>query len=307
MDASLRPLPQTLLHPRHWPSWLALGLLYLLCLLPTALLVVLGEGLGFILGRLARSRRHIVLTNLRLCFPQMPETEREQLADQHFAALGAGLFEAGLCWFASRERLARRLTVEGLEHLDGAMQGGRGVLLLTGHFTCMDLSAGLVAVHRPLHPMYRPLNNPVMDWCIARWRTQRAGLPVLAKDDLKKIVRALREGHAVWYAPDQLIHSPNSVVVDFFAARVRTLSATSRLAQMGRAAVVPYFPRREGSRYVLRFYPALKDFPSGDEVADTQRINHALEAGIRLAPAQYFWVHRRFKTWDPAESDPYQH
>ena len=292
------------LAPSYWPTWLGLGLLRLICLLPIPWIIVLGEGLGALAGRLARSRRDVVRVNLALCFPRLSTSERERLTNQHFKSLGVGLFEAGLAWWASDARLARRLTVEGLEHLDAALARG-GVLLLTGHFTTLELGARMAAMQRPFHPMYRPLNNALVDVLTSRWRSRRAGVPAIPKDDLRGLVRALREGRAIWYAPDQTLDRRHSVWAPFFGVPTQTITATARLAAMGRCKVVPYFPERDGSRYRLRFLPALENFPGADEIADATRVNRLIEAGIGHAPAQYFWVHKRFKTRPPGEPDVY--
>lgn len=298
-------IPAALLALRYWPTWLGMGVLRALCLLPVPWILALGGGLGWLVGRLARSRREVVLTNLRLCFPAMDVPERQALADQHFRALGAGVFEAGLAWWASDAQLARRLDVQGIEHLDAALARG-GVLLLTGHFTTLELGARMAAMQRPFHPMYRPLNNALVDHLTSRWRSHRAGVPAIPKDDLRALVRALREGRAIWYAPDQTLGRTDGVWAPFFGVPTLTITATARLAKMGRASVVPYFPERRGSRYILRFYPALPDFPGGDDVADATRVNQAIEDGVRQARAQYFWVHKRFKARPPGESSVYR-
>lgn len=282
-----------------------MGLLRALCLLPIPWSLTLGEGLGWLAGRVARSRRNVVLVNLRLCFPERSESERHDLADAHFRALGAGVFEAGLAWWASDAALARRLDVSGIEHLDAALQRG-GVILLSGHFTTLELGARMAAMQRPFHPMYRPLNNPLVDYLTARWRSQRAGVPAIPKDDLRGLVRALREGRAIWYAPDQALDRHQAVWAPFFGVPTLTITATARLARMGRASVVPYFPERRGSRYRLQFHSALENFPGSDDVADATRVNRMVEVGVRAAPAQYFWVHKRFKARPPGEPDVYR-
>jgi KDO2-lipid IV(A) lauroyltransferase len=293
------PFRRGFLAPRFWPTWLGVALLQLLCLLPLNWALRLGEAAGWLAGRIAHSRRRIVRVNLQLCFPELGDAALEQTVDEHFRALGAGIIEAGLAWWASDARLRACSEMVGLEHLDSALAAGHGVLLLTGHFTTLELGARLVAIHRPFHPMYRPLNNGLMDYLMHRWRGTRAGLDALPRDDLRALVRALREGRAIWYAPDQTLDSRHSVFVPFFSVPTLTITATSRLARMGRARVVPYFPQRESGRYRVTFYPALENFPGEDEAADAARVNRAIEQGIRQAPAQYFWVHRRFKARPP--------
>lgn len=303
---SAPPFQAQFLLPRYWPTWLGILLVRVISLLPLPVLIAVGEGLGTLLGKLLKSRRRVVRTNLRLCLPELDEAAREKLADAHFAALGAGLFEAGLAWFASDRRMARITEVRGIEHLDAALADGRGVLLLTGHFTTLELGASCVGRLRHFHAMYRPINNRLLDYFIHRWRGRRAGLPALPKDDLKKLVRALREGRIIWYAPDQTLGHQSGAFLPLFGMPTFTITATSRLAQMGRARVVSYFPRRENGRYILEFGPALENFPSGDDVADAARVNQVIEAGARKALAQYFWIHRRFKQLPPGEPDPYR-
>jgi KDO2-lipid IV(A) lauroyltransferase len=295
------------LAPRHWPTWLGLGLMRALCLLPTPWLLGFGAALGALFGRLLRGRRHVVQINLKLCFPELDHQARETLVDAHFRALGAGVFEAGLAWWASDARLAPLGEVAGLEHLDAAQAGGTGVLLLTGHFTTLELGGRLVVIAgRRFHAMYRPINNPLIDYFMHHWRESRSGLQALPRDDLRTLVRALREGRAIWYAPDQTLDPKHSVFAPFFGVPALTVTATSRLARLGRARVVPFFPERVNGRYRVRFLPALENFPSGDEAADTARVNRVIEDAVRAAPAQYFWTHRRFKRRPPGEPDVYR-
>ena len=300
------PIPRQLYAPRYWAGWLVLGLLWLLAFLPMPLLRLFGAGAGELFHLAVPSRRRIVRINLRLCFPELDETTRRRMARAHFRALGIGLFEVPLAWFASDRRLLRLLEVEGAEHLRQAQADGSGVLLLTGHFTTMELGCRLVHLAGfPFHGMYRRADNQFFDYWICRLREARLGLPMVPKEDLKKIVRLLRGGGRIWYGPDQTIEAPGAVYVPFFGEPVLTLTATSRLAELGRAKVVPYFPQRRGGRYKLVFHPALDHFPGGDDSADAARVNKQLEDAIREVPEQYFWVHRRFKDGPPGRRDPY--
>jgi KDO2-lipid IV(A) lauroyltransferase len=272
--------------------------------LPIPILVRAGDGLGWLSGRLLKSRRGVVITNLRLCFPDREANDLEALADAHFRSLGRGIFETGLAWWAPDWRLRSRCSVEGLEHLAAAQAQG-GVLLLTGHFTTLEIAArALCLAGVRFHAMYRPYSNPIFDYYMHRWRAQRSGLDALPREDLRKLVRALRDGRAIWYAPDQSI-SREAVFVDFFGVPSLTLTATARLARMGRAKVLPYFPRREKGRWVVRFEPAWAEYPSGDDEADARKVNAALERGVEAALPDYFWIHRRFKQRPPGEASIY--
>ncbi len=289
-----------LLHPRYWPTWLGVGAVWLLSWLPIPLQMRMGAGLGWLAGRILGGRRRVVRANLDLAFPDRSDDERERMVDAHFRDLGMGVFETALAWFAPDWRLRWRGEVVGIEHLDAAMADGSGVLLLTGHFTTLEIGARFLCLaQRPFHAMYRPYDNAVMDHLMHHWREGRSGLPALPRDDLRRLVRALRNGHAVWYAPDQTLDKRLSVYARFFGTPVRTITATARLAQMGRCKVVPYFPQRENGRYRITFLPALEDFPGGDEVADAERINRVIESGVMMAPTQYFWVHKRYKGLPP--------
>jgi KDO2-lipid IV(A) lauroyltransferase len=299
-DAGAPPFRWSFLGPRHWPTWLGVGVLRLLCLLPLPWLIRLGEGLGWLFGRLAPGRRHITRVNLRACFPEQSAAAIERTVNAHFRALGAGVFEACLAWWASDARLRRHVDVVGIENLDRAMAGGHGVLLLTGHFTTLELGGRSINVAgRRVHGMYRPIKNGLMNYLVHHWRNFAGGLPALPREELRALVRALRAGRAVWYGPDQTLDRREGVFVPFFGVPVLMITATSRLAQLGRARVVHFFPQRIGTRYRVTVLPHLEDFPSGDDTADAARVIHAIEDGVRRAPEQYFWVHRRFKVRPP--------
>lgn len=296
-----------LLSPRWWPTWLVIGLVRLMVLLPIPFLTVFGEHLGRFVGRFAKSRERVVLTNLRLCFPDLSEEERVALLRAHWAALGRGVFEAALGWWASDQRLAPSIEIEGKEHLDAAVDSGKGLLLLTGHFSTLELGAKLVVQLGGIrfHAMYRPYKNAVMDYWMHQIRSKRAGLEALPRNDLRKMVRALRAGRAIWYAPDQTLDMRRSVFAPFFGVQTLSVAATGRLAQMGDALVLPYFPEKTSRGWRVRFYPVIENFPSGDELQDTIAVNAALEVGIRRAMAEYFWVHKRFKRRPEGELSPY--
>lgn len=296
------------LAPRYWPIWLGLGLIRLMAALPFAWQLALGGWIGRRIGKIARRRRRIAAINLALCFPELSPTEQVALLDQHFAALGIGLFETALAWWGSDRKLRSLAHITGLEHLQQAVARGRGVILLTGHFTSLELGARFITWHQPFHALYRPHKNPLYEAIMRYERERRSGFPPLGREDLRGLLRAFKQGRAIWYAPDQNHGSRNSVFAPFFGIPTCTITATARLAALSGAAVVPYFPRRlPGSAgYAITILPALSEFPSGDPIADAARINALLEQQIRRAPEQYLWVHRRFKTRPPGSPDLYR-
>ena len=294
--------------PRYWPVWLGLGLMKLMASLPFRWQLALGGQTGRWLSKIARRRRRIAEINLELCFPTLSPIERSHLLEAHFTALGIGLFETAMAWWAPDDKLRGLARVAGAEHLTAALARGNGVLLLTGHFTMLELGARFITWHQPFHAMYRSHKNPLYERVMRRESERRSRLPPLPHEDSRGLLRPFKKGEAVWYAPDQNHGIRNSVFVPFFGVTACTVMATSRLAGLSGAAVVPYFPRRlpGAAGYEVVILPALSDFPSENIEADTQRINELLEHYIRQAPEQYLWVHRRFKTQPPGIPSPYQ-
>lgn len=300
------PFRRAFYAPRYWPTWAALGALQLVVLLPLSWLRGFGRVLGRGLGHVMRGRRRVVDANIRLCLPSLDARARRQLTNDHFAAVGAGIFETAFAWFASDQRILRLGRLDGVEHLDAAQAEGHGALMLTGHFTTLELGARILAVQRRFHAMYRRVNNPLIDHYMYRWREQRAGLPPLPKKDLKALVRALRQGRRVWYAPDQTLRSQTGLFLPMFGQDTYTITATARLAQIGRCKVVPFFTRVENGRYVVEIHPALDSFPCGDDAVDASRINAVIEAAAHRSLPEYFWVHKRFKARPPGMPNPYR-
>jgi Kdo2-lipid IVA lauroyltransferase/acyltransferase len=304
-DSPLLPL----LAPRHWPTWLGVGLLRALVVtLPVDSLLALGRWLGRLAMPFAGRRRRITDINLGLCFPDLSETERRALARRHFESLGMAVFEFCLGWWAPDARLAGRVRVEGMEHLHAAFERGKGVILLSAHFTTLEIGGRFLAIHTcglPLNAMYRRSDNPVVERVLRERRRRHFGEPI-GRDDVRAMVRALKGNEAVWYAFDQNYRAKNKVFAPFFGVAAATNTATSRLAQATGAAVVPFFTRRlpDGTGYVQRIAPPLADFPSGDAQADATRLNALIEGWVREAPEQYLWSHRRFKT-RPAGEAPF--
>lgn len=289
-------MPLRLLAPRYWPTWLGLALLRVLTPLPFALQVNLGRCLGYVVRHLPIKFVRIVRRNLQLCLPELNDAQRAHLLNEHFASVGIALFETGLAWWADDARIQRLTEVVGLEHLHAAQASGKGVILLSAHFTTLEIGARALAARLPLNVMYRPTSNEVMGRFLARnraLRTRRA----IRRDDVRTLVTALKANELVWYAPDQAYRNKGAQMVPLFGIPCATNTATSRLAKMTHAVVLPYFPERlPGARgYRMTILPPLQDFPSDDSIADATRFHQLIEAQVRKAPEQYLWIHRRFK------------
>jgi KDO2-lipid IV(A) lauroyltransferase len=281
--------------PATWPAWLGIGALALLARLPWPLQRALGRFAGDGLRLLLRDRRRVAARNLALCFPDLAPAERAALLRRHFRALGIALFEFGRAWWGSVEPQRRGLRIEGVEHLDAARAAGRGVIVVSGHFTTLEMSARLACDAVPLAGMYRPYPQAAMEWAVLRGRSRYAAA-MFAKQDVRGAVKHLKRGGLLWYAPDQDPSRGESVFVPFFGQPAKSLASTHQLARLSGAAVVMFeHVRRDDGGYTLRFWPAFAQFPSDDATADTARVIAAIEAMARTAPEQYLWIHRRFK------------
>jgi len=291
-------------HPRHWPTWFGLGLLRAAIVLPYPVLLALGGALGRLMWWTMARRRRIALTNLQLCFPHWPASRHRRVCRDTFRSLGIAVFETGLAWWSPPQRLRRLTRVEGMEFVQHALDNGRPVIWLGAHYTTLDLSGSSVQACTPFrhHAVYRPHENPVIEHVMVRGRSASREY-MIARDDIRKMVKALRRGGIVWFAADQNFGHKNSVFSPFFGVPAATNTATARLARLTGATVIPFVSRRlpgtEG--YLLRFLPPLTDFPSDDIQRDTDRVNAVIEAQVRECPEQYLWVHRRFKDRPPGE------
>jgi KDO2-lipid IV(A) lauroyltransferase len=296
-------------HPysmRYWPTWSGLGLLWCLSRLPYGWQLQIGRRLGKLFCRLASGRRHIAATNLSLCFPELDPAAREKILAEQFASLGIGVLEIATSWWGSDRQLKKLAHIEGLEHLRRALDRGNGVILLSAHFTTLEIGGRLLSGVAPFHVMYRPHKNAAFESALKRSRTRHFE-KAIARGDLRGMLKSLKQNIPVWYAPDQDNGREQSVFVPFFGISTATITGTSRLARISKAAVVPFFQTRlpDQQGYQLTLYPPLEDFPGKSVEADTARINRIIEARVREQPGQYLWAHRRFKTRPEGEPGVY--
>lgn len=295
------PFTRSLLAPRHWPAWLGAGVIWLIARLPQRALMWLGRRLGGLIRRIPSERRRIAAANIALCFPELDATARAALVDANLRDIGLMLVEFALGWMGSERRIAAIPTrIDGLEHLEAARAQGKGVLLVGGHFSHLELCARLVSRRIRIAGMYRRMDSAVFEWVVLRARLDYADA-MFEKDDIRGTVKYLRGGGTLWYAPDQDMRSKDTVFAPFFGVPAATITATHHLARMSGALVIPFFHRRlpGGEGYALRLGAPLDGFPGTDVAADTARINACIEQMVREAPEQYLWVHKRFKTRPP--------
>ena len=301
------PFRLALLAPRQWPAWIGVGLIWLVARLPYKVLLPIGRFAGWLAARLfGPDRRNTVRRNLELCFPELSDAERARMLEENLRDMGILLIEFALAWMGSPRGLAKiPVTIEGMEHMEAAHAAKRGVLVVGAHFSHTELCARFVSQRLRFAGMYRAHENAAFEWAIRRARL-RYSTTMFTKEELRQIVRSLKGGGAIWYAPDQDMRGKDFVFAPFFGVPAATITATHYLARLSGAVVIPFFHRRlEGGGYAIRLEPPLPDFPSEDAVADTTRINSCIERMVREAPTQYLWMHKRFKTRPPGEAGVY--
>jgi KDO2-lipid IV(A) lauroyltransferase len=291
--------------PRHWPTWLLIAFAWTLARWPWALQRRAGVALGALMRVAMIARRRTAAANLAWCFPELDERARADLLRAHFQSLGIGAFEFFRAWWGRLAPLDATVAIAGLEHLRAAQAGGRGVILVSPHFTTLEICVRLLASQVALAGMYRPHDEPALEYAVRRARANYT-VAMFPRDALRPAVRHVREGGVLWFAPDQQTRRGDSVFVPFFGRPAWTLTSTHQMARLTGAAVLPLFHRRtpQGT-YELEIGPALEGFPTPDAVADTARVMAMLEALIRREPAQYLWIHARFKKQPEGEAGPY--
>ena len=262
--------------------------------LPWGLQRWLGAGVGWLALRLLPDRREAARANLALCMPELDDTQRDALLQANFRDVGIGLFEFARAWWGDATPMRRSARIQGLEILQALQAEGRGVLLVSGHFMTLEMCGRLLCDHVDLAGMYRKHRSPVMEWAVLRGRLRYASA-MFGNGDTRAAIRHLKRGGFLWYAPDQDMRGKDTVFAPFFGIPAATITATHQFSRMTGCAVVPFFHRREGERYVLRIGQPLAPFPTEDAVADTSAVNAAIEDMVREAPSQYLWLHRRFK------------
>ena len=293
---------------RNLPSWALIGVLRSLAILPHQLQRSMGLVLGWWMYFAMRRRQKIADRNIELCLPTLSKTARARMVRQHFSSLGLAIMESALAWWGPVQRLDKIGRINGLEHLTAAQARGHGVIVVSGHFTTVDICMQIMSRRVACHAIYRRNKNPILEAQIYQGRI-RNGAKLFERENMRTAIKALRDNQIVWFSPDQdhglAMHGE---FVPFFGIPSATVTTTARMAAHTGAAVVPLVYRRlpGGRGYEMCLLPALDGFPETDLVHATRRINAIIESHILVAPDQYLWVHRRFKTRPPGELPVYE-
>ena len=295
---SLPPLQLAYLAPRYWGVWFGLGVLRLFIYLPYRLTLAFGTLIGVLYYMLGTKARRTARVHLLLCFPEWTLAERRRRLFRHFLQWGRASVCVGIAWWGSPAKLRRLVHYRGLEHYETALAAGRRVILLAPHFVALEMAGALLSMQRLMVSVYKGPKNAVFDWAMRRARARFDLIMVERSAGLRSVLRYMKDGRPFYYLPDQEPGGASFEFVPFFGIPTATITAMSRIAQMADAVVIPCFIRQlpAGKGYEIYFKPPLDNFPCGDLVQDTARMNAEIEKGIREMPEQYMWTYRRFKT-----------
>ncbi len=289
-------------HPKYYVTGLLLSLLWLTHrLLPYSVKLPIFRALGRIAYRLYRSRRKVASINVALCYPDMPIADQDALVRRTFENFFISFVEIAISWWGKDDGILDKVSFEGTEHLDSALAQGRGVILMGAHFSTTELGAALVRKHigelPELHVVYKEQKNALFNARMLRGRARHVTSCINSKN-VRQILKTVRAKQIVWYAPDQDHGIKNAVFAPFFGHPAATLTTTATLAKISGAPVIMMgnYRKSNNNGYCIKFLPPLDNFPSGDDLADATRVNQQIETAISVAPDQYMWIHRRFKT-----------
>lgn len=294
--------------PLYWPLWMLIGFFWLIIQLsPYRLLLVFGRWLGSVLFIFDTKLKHIASVNIRLCFPELSDEQKQALLKKHFISIGIALFETGLAWFGSSKRLKGLAHIQGWDNVIEAQKAGKGILFMGEHFLTLELVGRLFAIKCPLVIIYRPHKKPFINFLISKIRNRHFSY-VLKQQDVRGIIKALKKGMSIWYASDIDGGAHDFRFIPFFGIPAATLTAPVRLVQLTGARVLPgaFYRRDDGMGYDLIVGPALKNFPSQNLETDLKILNQKIEAAVRIKPDQYIWGYTRFKTRPPGEKRFYK-
>lgn len=295
--------PKSHYHWRYLPSWAVLGVMRLLCFMPYKCVIRVGWLIGLLLNRFLKERKRIAYINISRCLPHLSESQHRQLTEETMVNTGIGLAESMFGWWAPQHAIDERVSYTGLEKISEAQATGRGVIILSGHFTPLELCGRMLGSATDLHLTYRSQNNLAFNHCMTQARAARYGTPI-EKKEMRKMLKALKSGGVVWYANDQDFGKKDSVIAPFFGIPTYTLATMSKLLKMTNAVVLYSQYHRDDSQGLGKasyhidilspFEQELSKDPA-DDVDNATRMNQVVEDSAKLFPSQYYWVHKRFK------------
>lgn len=291
---------------KYAPSWMIYGIIWLFAQLPYRVLIISGKGLGQLVKNLLKSRKKIVGINTKICFPEISAIERKTLIHQHFNELGIMLTQTIKAFLGKTKNIEQTAIINGTEHLDVCLENNQGVLLVAGHFTALDMGGKILCKKYPIAGMYREHKHPLTEYIVTKSRLKYAN-KMFKRDELRPIIKHLKSGGILWYAPDQNYRRGQSVFVPFFGKQASTITATHQMARLSRCKVIFFHVQRNPKPpyYTLTLSPPMENFPTKEPITDTVRVNKGIEEMVKINPEEYLWVHKRFKTRPEGEENIY--
>lgn len=281
----------------YWLAWIALGLLWIFIQLPNPFKIKFGKILGNFAFLFPTKTKHATEVNLKLCFPDFTVKERHTLAKKNFISLGIALMESAMAWLASQKQLRTLYTLHGYEYIEKAFLQGKGILLITPHFTCVELVARLISLEENFGIFYRAHKKPWLANIQSYFRKKYFKYGIQS-NQISLLLQTLQKNKAIWYAYDIDDSGKRSLFVPFFGIPTASLTTVTDIARLSGAAIIPmhYFRCDDSLTYEIHFSPPLNHFPMGDKLKDATQLNTILEEMIRKKPEQYVWQYKRFKT-----------
>ncbi|CAC9609998.1 Lipid A biosynthesis lauroyl acyltransferase (EC 2.3.1.241) [uncultured Gammaproteobacteria bacterium] len=286
---------QNFYHLKFIPTWILISLMKLSAKLSFRTQVAIGKVIGRVLYRLLNKFRRIALINIAKCFPHKSQAEVRYLAKKNFESIGIALFESANCFYLDDATLRKRYNINNTHILEEALAQKKNVILLVGHFTTMMLAGRMLLQNFKFADVYRPQNNALFDTEMTKQFIKHGSTMIKAKDS-RALIKTLKSGLPIWYAPDQDLGIKHSTFAPFFGVQTATINATAKLANIENTVIIPLSFSRKKSGYELDFSHPPKDYPVADAQDNARITNHILEAQILQAPEQYLWIHRRFKS-----------
>lgn len=293
------PFTPKLLHPRYWLTWGGIGIGVVLAFLPTRLRHGMGKWIGRFIFRYNKKRRHTVLRNLERAFPELTVHDRQAMGLASVQWYACALLDYSVLFFRSRKKLLNNAHIEGQEYIDEAIQQGRNVILLLAHSAMLDFSPALLGQKYVIYGSYKSVSNPVINWLLARSRCKSVAFVVARNEGMMKLVRTLQVGRILMFLPDEDLGEKHSDFADFFGVQKATLNTPARIAKLKKADALPCYTWYDTDRccYQVRIGAPLKWLGEQNNLlSDATILNEGLEKLIRLAPEQYMWVMKLYKT-----------
>lgn len=287
----------SLIKPLYWPAWLGLLCLWLITRLPLPLQIRIGQFLGKIIYLVSPKLKRIAEVNITLCFPELTSPQRQELIRKNFASLGIGIIEAGMAWWVSDNKLKSYYQITGMEYVEQALAKGKGIILISPHFTCLEIVGRILGLHHSFAVMYRPHKKPFISFIHKKFR-EKHYVNYIPSHNVRQLIKTLNNNMPIWYAYDIDGGAKRSVFAPFFGIPTATLTAVSRLAKLTDTTLVPisFYRSDDNCKYEIVLSKPLDNFPGDNYLEDATRLNATVEAGIRRKPEQYIWQYKRFKT-----------